>query len=70
MKNDDPQWLEDQYNNRARVPEHAQHFERWARRIHPDDAGRFLQHHAERTTQPARAGVLLRLQGQQARASR
>ncbi len=31
MKNDDPQWLEDQYNNRARVPEHAQHFERWAR---------------------------------------
>lgn len=31
MKNDDPQWLEDQYNNRARVPEHGQHFERWAR---------------------------------------
>lgn len=27
----DPAWLESQYNNRALVPEHAQHFERWAR---------------------------------------
>lgn len=26
----DPAWLEDQYNNRIRVPEHAQHFARWA----------------------------------------
>lgn len=31
MNLDNPQWLEDQYNNRARVPEHPQHFERWAR---------------------------------------
>jgi arylformamidase len=27
----DPAWLDVQYNNRARVPEHAQIFERWAR---------------------------------------
>ena len=27
----DPVWLEVQYNNRARVPEHVQHFERWGR---------------------------------------
>ena len=26
----DPVWLEAQYNNRALVPGHAQHFERWA----------------------------------------
>ncbi|MCX7659278.1 MAG: alpha/beta hydrolase [Caldimonas manganoxidans] len=26
----DPQWLEGQYNNRARIPEHAQIFARWA----------------------------------------
>jgi arylformamidase len=26
----DPAWLDAQYNNRARVPEHAQHFARWA----------------------------------------
>ena len=26
----DPAWLEAQYNNRVRVPEHAQHFARWA----------------------------------------
>ncbi|MBA4176899.1 MAG: esterase [Leptothrix sp. (in: Bacteria)] len=26
----DPAWLEAQYNNRARVPDHARHFERWA----------------------------------------
>lgn len=26
----DPQWLDQMYNNRARVPEHPQHFERWA----------------------------------------
>ena len=25
----DPAWLETQYNNRARVPAHAAHFERW-----------------------------------------
>lgn len=31
MKYDDPQWLDEQYNNRARVPEHGQYFERWAR---------------------------------------
>jgi arylformamidase len=27
----DAAWLDRQYNNRALVPEHAQHFERWAR---------------------------------------
>lgn len=27
----DPQWLDQMYNNRARVPEHGRHFERWAR---------------------------------------
>ncbi|WP_291131279.1 alpha/beta hydrolase [Hydrogenophaga sp.] len=27
----DVAWLEREYNNRARVPEHAVHFERWAR---------------------------------------
>ena len=27
----DPAWLDVQYNNRARIPEHAQIFERWAR---------------------------------------
>jgi len=26
----DPAWLDSQYNNRALVPEHGQHFERWA----------------------------------------
>ena len=26
----DPAWLDAQYNNRARVPAHAQHFARWA----------------------------------------
>ena len=26
----DPAWLDSQYNNRALVPEHARHFERWA----------------------------------------
>jgi arylformamidase len=26
----DPAWLEAQYNNRARVPDHARHFTRWA----------------------------------------
>ena len=26
----DPQWLDSMYNNRALVPEHATHFERWA----------------------------------------
>ncbi len=31
MKHDDPDWLEAMYNNRARVPDHAAHFERWAR---------------------------------------
>ena len=27
----DPQWLDQMYNNRARVPEHPAYFERWAR---------------------------------------
>lgn len=27
----DPAWLDREYNNRARVPDHAAHFERWAR---------------------------------------
>lgn len=27
----DPAWLEEQYNNRARVLDHAQYFERWAK---------------------------------------
>lgn len=27
----DPSWLDAQYNNRARIPEHPQIFERWAR---------------------------------------
>ena len=31
MKHDDPQWLEQMYNNRARVPDYATYFERWAR---------------------------------------
>lgn len=26
----DPAWLEQQYNNRARVPDHASHFQKWA----------------------------------------
>jgi arylformamidase len=30
MSLDDPAWLDAQYNNRARVLEHAQHFARWA----------------------------------------
>ncbi|WP_439115012.1 alpha/beta hydrolase [Hydrogenophaga sp.] len=30
-KRPDPAWLDSQYNNRALVPEHAVHFERWAR---------------------------------------
>ena len=25
----DPQWLDAQYNNRARIPEHPELFERW-----------------------------------------
>lgn len=29
MSRDDPQWLNAQYDNRARVPEHAAIFERW-----------------------------------------
>ena len=31
MSRFDPAWLDLQYNNRARIPEHAQIFERWAR---------------------------------------
>ncbi len=31
MKHDDPDWLEAMYNNRARVPDFATHFERWTR---------------------------------------
>lgn len=30
MSSYDPDWLEDMYNNRARVPEHPVHFRRWA----------------------------------------
>ncbi|MEO8154215.1 MAG: alpha/beta hydrolase [Rhizobacter sp.] len=30
MTSFDPAWLDVQYNNRARIPEHAQIFERWA----------------------------------------
>jgi arylformamidase len=30
MSLDDPAWLDAQYNNRARVPDHPQHFARWA----------------------------------------
>lgn len=31
MQRTDPAWLNEQYNNRARVPEHPEIFERWAR---------------------------------------
>jgi arylformamidase len=31
VKLDDPDWLEQMYNNRARVPEHVEHFANWAR---------------------------------------
>jgi arylformamidase len=31
MSRFDPAWLDVQYNNRARIPEHAQIFERWAK---------------------------------------
>ncbi len=31
MKLNDAPWLEQQYNNRARVPDHPQYLERWAR---------------------------------------
>ncbi len=31
MQFDNPQWLEQQYNNRARVPAHPEHLARWAR---------------------------------------
>lgn len=30
MALNDPAWLDAQYNNRARVPDHEQHFKRWA----------------------------------------
>jgi arylformamidase len=42
MASYDPQWLDRMYNNRALVPEHAMHFERWAeasedaREAHPN----------------------------------
>lgn len=32
MSKHDADWLEAMYNNRARVPEHAEHFRRWAAR--------------------------------------
>jgi arylformamidase len=31
MKLDDAHWLEQQYDNRARVPDHPEYFDRWAR---------------------------------------
>src|SRR5436305_8481872 len=31
MDRHDPAWLDRQYNNRARIPEHAEIFERWDR---------------------------------------
>ncbi|MEJ7929759.1 alpha/beta hydrolase [Ramlibacter sp. AN1015] len=31
MQLDDPEWLEEQYNNRTRVPDFPEHFARWAR---------------------------------------
>jgi arylformamidase len=31
MTHPDPAWLDTQYNNRARIPEHAAIFERWGR---------------------------------------
>ena len=31
MPPSDPAWLDAQYNNRARIPEHPQIFERWAK---------------------------------------
>jgi arylformamidase len=31
MARPDPAWLDEQYNNRARIPEHPQIFERWER---------------------------------------
>jgi arylformamidase len=31
MQHRDPQWLEAQYNNRARVPDHARHLEGWVK---------------------------------------
>ncbi|MBL0419609.1 alpha/beta hydrolase fold domain-containing protein [Ramlibacter sp. AW1] len=30
MKLNDPQWLDSQYDNRARVPDHGEYFSRWA----------------------------------------
>jgi len=30
LERDDPAWLEAQYNNRARVPDHARHLSNWA----------------------------------------
>lgn len=31
MTSHDPEWLDRMYNNRALVPDHARHFERWAK---------------------------------------
>ena len=31
LQRHDPQWLDQMYNNRARVPDHGRYFERWAR---------------------------------------
>lgn len=41
----DPQWLDRMYNNRALVPEHADHFARWAEAS--EDARAAHRHHAD-----------------------
>lgn len=45
MKTYDPNWLDRMYNNRALVPEHADHFARWAEAS--EDARAAHRHHAD-----------------------
>ena len=45
MSTYDPQWLDRMYNNRALVPEHADHFARWAEAS--EDARAAHRHHAD-----------------------
>jgi arylformamidase len=40
-RDNDPAWLDQQYNNRARVPDHATYFQKWA------DASLFTRQHAD-----------------------